>query len=359
MYSTFTDFYDEMESGKTLCVMPVPRLILEDVTKGLCGCNLYPANTLNIEELRIVSHPAWEWGEINRKGGSDDLEWSKSASTQISYKDYSQHALIAFTFDMDFKQLFKQSHDDLKVQLQQLSERAEQAMDLIRLDYCRMDLPETLPGRVGTLGHDNPYTTALFYTHHDHESYILGAEVITHQITSGLGLQFDGGLDYRTVSSGGAGNIARRGLTMMTEAMEANNLTSKFVQCISTLEFLAFPDGFEKMQKVKGQIAVHLAGDVKRYNKILEEFKGLTSKKNTAGEQIGLRTNIIHNGKRFEDLVPIKSQQNEIFRQLQGYIGAVVHNLIDMSDDDWDAVEKFREGPQKRIRDKIGAWLNS
>lgn len=341
-------FHDELLTGMKLCVMPVPRLLLHSFIPYLDGCILYPAGELDLKELRIVSYPEWEWQELERKGYGD-LEWSKTASTRISYEDYEKVALIAFPIELDFGELLGGTHEDHKALLLKVSERAGQAMDLIRLNYCRMDLPNTLPGLPGSFENDIPYTSALFYNIADHESYIIVAEIMTHKITTGLGLELDDYHGEPSVGGGETGNIARHALRMMSTAMEANSPTAKFVQCMTILEFLAFPDRFEGMQKVKGQIAAHVARDKKSYHQVCETIRSLSDKKDDSGKQIGLRTCIIHNGSRLEQLRPSKQKQEQLFRQLQSYIGATIQSLIAQSDQSWETVLQFREERRRQF----------
>jgi len=56
-------------------------------------------------------------------------------------------------------------------------------MDIIRYDFCRMDLPDTQPGVVGTWnGSDSgSYEGALLYDPDNHESYTIASDVLTSQ----------------------------------------------------------------------------------------------------------------------------------------------------------------------------------
>jgi hypothetical protein len=342
MESALSDFASELESGQKLCIMPVPRLCLHAPSKRISDCNLYPAGMLDLDELRIVSYPAYEFAEAKRKGYGD-LAWIQSGATQIVPNDFRDCALVAFTALIDFPALFSGTHAYHKDVLREMSEYAERAMDLVRFNYCRLDLPDTLPGRVGTFGSDSPFSGALFYTMQDHEGYILGAELVTHRVSGGLGLELDRDAGPISIGRGEVGNIARRGLSLLSTAMEANSLTAKFTQCFFTLEFLAFPYDVKKMEVVKGQIATHLARDKAHYHAICEQLRSWTHCLDADERQIGLRTNMVHLGERFESLVPNHIDQTRIFQKLQQYIGKTIHDLIGMSDQDWRAVRVFRE----------------
>jgi len=348
-FSAFDDFLDNLERGARLCVMPVPRLVLDEKIDALEGFVFYPTSVLDLEELRIVSVPANEFTKTMAQGEAvvqvegRDLEWFKSASTQLTVEDFQKHALVAFTFPLNWKIFLSSDHAYRCELLREMSEHAETAMDLLRFDFCRLHLPDTLPGRAGTFGFESPYSGALFYTLEDHESYIVGGQIVTHHLVAGLGLEISCSPGTIRIGTAETGNVARRGLELYSAAMESNNLTSKFVQCMSLLEFLAFPDDYRSMKKVKRKIAAHVADTHLAYQSILDDIERLTNFKDEHGRQTGLRTCIVHHGERFENLVPDKLNQTVIFERLERYIGKTLFDLIELSDQPWQAVEDFRK----------------
>lgn len=347
-FSAFTDFINDLKRGARLCIMPVPRLELDDKIDVIEGFVFYPASTLDLEELRVVWVPADEFAKTMERGNGvvqaegSDLEWLKCAASQISLDYFRKYALIVFTTPVDWERFLSGDHAYHCNLLREMSEHAETALDLLRFDFCRLHLPDTLPGRAGTFDFDSPYTGALFYTLEDHESYVVGGQVVTHHLVAGLGLEISTLPATTHIGRGEAGNIARRGLSLYSAAMESNSLTSKFVQCMSLLEFLANPDDYMQMKKVKREIAAHVAGTAEEYQAILDDVERLTSFKDGRGRQIGLRTSIVHQGSRFETLVPEKRDQDAIFNRLERYIGKTIFDLIALSDDSWDAVVAFR-----------------
>ena len=349
-FSAFDDFVDELKGGARLCVMPVPRLVLDHKIDALKGFVFYPASTLDLEELRIVWVPGDEFARIMAKGEDtvhvegSDLEWFKSASTRLTVEHFQKHALVAFTSPVNWEVFLSGDHTYHCDLLREMSEHAETAMDLLRFDFCRLHLPDTLPGRAGTFDFESPFSGALFYTLEDHESYIVGGQIVTHHLVAGLGLEISAYTGTRQIGKAETGNVVRRGLELYSAAMESNSLTSKFVQCMSLLEFLAFPDDYMQMKKVKREIAAHVAGSPLEYQAILDDIEQLTSFKDGDGRQIGLRTCIVHHGSRFETLVPDKRDQEAIFERLEKYIGKTLSDLITLSDQPWQAVEAFRIG---------------
>jgi hypothetical protein len=348
-FSAFTDFIDDLKRGVRLCVMPVPRLELDDKLDAIEGFVFYPASTLDLEELRVAWVPADEFARTMERGNGviqaegSDLEWFKCAASQISLDYFQKYALITFTTLVNWELFLSGDHAYHCDLLREMSEHAETALDLLRFDFCRLHLPDTLPGRAGTFDFDSPYTGALIYTLEDHESYIVGGQVITHHLVAGLGLEISTLPETTHIGRGESGNVARRGLSLYSAAMESNSLTAKFIQCMSLLDFLAYPDDYVPMKRAKREIAAHVANSTKEYQAVLDDVERLTHFKDGEDRQIGLRTCLVHHGTRFEDLVPEKHDQDAIFKRLERYIGKTVSDLIALSDEPWSAVQTFRD----------------
>lgn len=339
-------FLEELQSGQHLCVMPIPRLELADEIPDVDGVTLFPAGMVDFDELRIVSYPKLEFdrkwpneaGILSLEG--HDLGWFKSATTLLTPDDFSEHALAAFTHPVHWGKFLDGDHDFHLSLLRECSERVERAMDLVRFDFCRLHLPETLPGRAGTFGLGNPFSGGLFYTLNDHESYIVGGQIVTHLLASGIGLEVSVPPSHADVGNGETGNIARVGLSMFSAAMESNSLSSKFIQCMSLLDYLAFPNRFAKMEEAKREIAAHVTADKAEQKAILDDVRSMTSLK-VDGMETGIRTNIVHLGKRFEDIV-LEPDRNAIFHRLERYIGITLNDLIRFSNEPWEAVIAYR-----------------
>ncbi|TOQ20928.1 hypothetical protein, partial [Vibrio parahaemolyticus] len=77
--------------------------------------------------------------------------------------------------------------------------------------------------------------------------------------------------------------------------------------------------------------------------KILDRFEYLTGKiDEDTGEQIGLRTRIVHIGARFEDLVNLASERRDLFDELDLYIRIMINDMIEFSHISFDDYEKLR-----------------
>ena len=304
------DFLPQLEAGGILCLLPVPRVEIEREIGLIGGYRLYPRGKIDMNGLRIVSSPQSEAEEMQTKFehdghfNSSQLSWKQSAMTGVAPSDFDKHALIVFASDMDMDMLFEGNHEDHRRLIADHAYDAERAMDTVRFDFCRMDLPATLPGRVGTLGIGSSFSTELFYSLGDHESYILGCENVTHLISCGLGLEFECSPSIQNIGNGEVGHIVRRALAMFSEALESNSETDKFVRAMSTMEFIAGGGEYLNMKKAKTNIGAHCASDKTDYLSICERFRRLTSiSEEGTGLQLGYRTLIVHMGKRLEQII--------------------------------------------------------
>lgn len=66
---------------------------------------------------------------------------------------------------------------------------------------------------------------------------------------------------------------------------------------MTLIEFLANPDEYRNWKKLKSDIVCHIARDETDYHHLLRRFEELTSIKDSAGNQKGLRTLVVHHGR--------------------------------------------------------------
>lgn len=341
-YNILDDFSD-FENGRKLCILPIPRLITENKIK-YNGTVIYPADSLDFSKIRLVSTPEYEWQEIERRG-HDDSEWFKSAITQVSLNDWKGHALVAFYMDIDWKRFLTGAHEYHKSLILEASEIAESTLDIVRLKFCNLQYPEKLPGKAGTLTPEKGiFATAIFFSNNaDCESYMTAGQVFTHYISIGLGLELTGN-SLPPIKNGEVGHIARQALKLQTLAMENNTNSGKFVSAMSVLDFLANPNKYEKGETIRETIALHIAKDTEQYCEISEKLKSFLG-----GTEPKIRTQIVHEGKRLEEILQNNEEIKEVFTILDHYIGFIIEDLINHSDKEWEYVESIRKDKKERL----------
>lgn len=99
-----------------------------------------------------------------------------------------------------------------------------------------------------------------------------------------------------------------------------------------------------KFEDVKKEISCHVAKNQQSYKKLLDRFYELTGQKDEiTGEFIGLRTKIIHLGYRLEDIITDQKEIAKLFRELNGYIGKVLSDMINNSNMTWQEFINYRD----------------
>ena len=167
---------------------------------------------------------------------------------------------------------------------------------------------------------------------------IVAGAAFTHCITQGLGMMLAQYEWDRLPRDGEVGQIVHRGLRMYAEILEASNQTSKFVQAMSLMEFLAYPDQFEKFEEVKKIIARYSAKmQTPEYHRLLNRFKELTGLEQTSTDpatgkvtrkHLGYRTRIVHLGVRLEQILPHRTERAALFTELQSYLRPIFDDMI-------------------------------
>lgn len=352
-----TFFSIDLMKGKKLCLLPMARMRADEPVWLAEKLIFYPANSIVPSKLRVVWEPKHELDMFYARNHAvhpgfaeaegNELHWLKSAAKQVTADELFQGGLLAFPFDMDWALfLTPESHEFHLNLISRAAAHAEKLLNLIRFDYCRIDLPETLPERAGLL-ENKQFSAALFYTLQDNESYIIAGDVIRQSFVTGLGLEVDG-IAVQSISSGEVGNIASHALQMHTDALEAPTDTAKFINLINLIDYLAQPSDYLTMVKAKGQIARHVAKSPAEYQRIIEDFKYLTSLKDDKSKNIGLRHNIIHMGRRLEDILDT-SERRDVLIRMNRYAGMVIKDLLDLSEYTWLEVEQLREAYGKAL----------
>lgn len=354
MISLVSRFANDLNSGKYLVVMPISRFVIEREF-NIGSYYFFPSEQVDINELRIVPNKELSQYEELQVFEGQDLREISSSITGISKDIFCTNTLVAFTTKLDWNNFLLWNHkDDIKL-ISRLSQQAESSMDLIRFYFCRMDLPDTLPGSVGTWDGSNGFSGALLYTLEDNESYIVAGSCLTHHVVKGIGLELDNN-QILSIERFGAiskleevGLVVRTGLSLFTGVLEANTNTAKFIRAMNLFEYLAYPDDFKKFEKVKKEIACHVAKNRQQYEKISSRFLQLTGGKDDKGLYTGYRTRIMHLGETFEEIFD-EEETIKLFTELHLYLGNVIEDMINHAHYSWAEFINYRE----TLKSKLG-----
>ncbi len=163
----------------------------------------------------------------------------------------------------------------------------------------------------------------------------IGGDVFSHIVTRGLGLALDYVEPNRFIPQGGVGTVISRALTLYASILENNSPSSKFVQCMSLLEFLAYPDRYCNFKKVKPILLRYLSQSKSDHEQLSKRLEQFTHLEDHLGTECGYRTRIVHLGDRLERILPAIDERNSLFKELDKYIHRIIDHMIDHANLDW------------------------
>lgn len=335
-----------------LIFMPISRVHVESVY-SIGDVRVVPPGVIDLDSFRPVPNKTLpKSGPCVASFSGQDLREVATSVTGFDCNVLDAMPLVVFTAKIDWDEFLGQDHKSDIQLLRRLSAIAERTFDLVRLNFCRFDLPETLPGNVGSWTGSEAFLGAMIYTLSDHESYLIAGEAANCSIiVKGLGLELDIDLPGQQLlpGDGEVANIARHGLSLFSDVMIANSDTIKFGRAMTLLEFLASPDKYGAWKDLKGNIICHCAKSKDEYHSLSNRFKQLTSFKDVNGDQIGIRTLVVHHGRFLEDIIPKACERKSLFGELQGFAAHVLEDMLANSEMSWDSFQQFRLDKKKSL----------
>ncbi|MCQ0166078.1 hypothetical protein DN388_03835 [Pseudomonas sp. S12(2018)] len=203
--------------------------------------------------------------------------------------------------------------------------------DFINYLGCRLEhlASETKPALPGQLTSKSMMSAAVLVKSDAMDSVLLAGAAFSQINTKGLGLDLRQPEWDQFPKDGEVGKIVTHALSLYAQMLQTQSATSRFVQALSLIEFLVYPDDYEKFTKVKTVVSRYMADGLEARKRVLDRFEILTSKTDkVTREQLGLRTRIVHIGARLEQLVKSRSERQELFAELDGYIRTMIDHMI-------------------------------
>lgn len=325
-YSLYDDYRNEFNTP--IAIIPIKGFDINQ-KYSIEKINIYPKGSINEKELTQCN-----------------FDFSFEEIRTIFFDS----VLITFPIRYDNNNMNKMCipHLDEKSKLMKsVLDKTEDIMNIFRYIYSNFDKTSNLPQRSGYI--EGTLSGFLMCNLNDKMSNYISEKYHVSNITIGNGLTVDvctmkDKLDIYFSplknSSNEVGNIMKHAFRMYSSILYMPTATNKFMQAMSLIEYLANPFEYEKMQKVKTKIIPFSCDCKKAYHDMCERFKYLTADKDEGGNQIGLRTSIVHNGKNLEDLICEGYEIDLLLRELQMYICNFINNTIQLYDKYWNVVEE-------------------
>lgn len=320
------DDYSEVES---IAIIPVKDFDISEKYQ-VNEISIYPPNSIKEKEL------------AGSKTNFNFLDFSE---------DFFGFSLIVFPIKVHKQTPFSNFSPQEKNSLLNIHlSKADDVMSIFKYIFCNLDNTSLLMQRAGFI--NNTYSGMLiYYPSFGISDFLIEKYRINNEfISKGLAVNIKVNkvlLDkYMVIMADDCeetGNIARHALRLYSNIIESTNLTNKYTQSLSLIEYLANPFKFEKMQTLKGHILSFTAKSKKEYHELSERFKLLTGLKNDKGEEIGLRTSIIHNGMVLEQLLDKPYEGKLLIKELQTYICNYLEVCFANYDSGWSTLLNLRE----------------
>jgi hypothetical protein len=173
--------------GKQLCLLPVSHTDPVVPVAVSETAILYPKRWLTPSDLRLVSSPASEAAEIARRLAALGVAglpthkgaqaWLAGAITGFCAREFFARALLAFPVETDWDAFLEPESYLTHLQLMdEAIQRGKAHLDGMDPFQRRLYLPQVKHARLGYIP-GSTFSARLFYTPHDHESYIVGGRL--------------------------------------------------------------------------------------------------------------------------------------------------------------------------------------
>lgn len=315
-----------------IAILPISRCLVEEAVE-IC-------NTLTI-------FPPGEWEGLhllNEPVSISGLAAFSSSVSGFSIEVIEQNALVVYRNDLKPSRKMGLSHPDDLFVLRQVVAECELLLDVARFDMCQLDLPETLFGRVGTWPGSDGTSGCVFFDEETTGSQFVGGRYLVSTFTAGIGLDFFGYRPSYQHRFDEIGSVIKQSLVILRHALEASDITSKYLHCVRLFEVLADPFQLEKSNKwehVRTKLCSHLATDKVGYLQISERFKYFGNV--GFGGERGLRERVIHHGELLENILLSEMDIKLLFREIQKYIHKVLSDVMKFDGTSWQQVCEWRE----------------
>lgn len=309
--------------GSHLAILPLSRLVADRSIFLPWGIMIYPQGRLDLKSIKI-----------------DNKQLTKAAYSQVGasgvrLRELEKYPLLVIPIRFSWESILQVDHRAHMEMIASVSEMVDGlCFDFINYKGCRLEhlSSETKPASPGQLMSNRMMSAMLLVKSSEMDSILLAGAAFTHTLTKGLGLDLRQPEWDQFPADGAVGRSAARALSLYSQMLQAQSATSKFVQAMSLIEFLAFPQDYQSFKKVKTVVSRYMTDCLGERKRILDRFEELTSKTDqTTKEQIGLRTRIVHIGSRLEQLVKDRRDRERLFGELDGYIRMMIDHMIEYS----------------------------
>lgn len=298
-------------------IVPIDNFTI-DKKFVLNGHYFFPAGDLDFSEMeleRTVEGSQLDSGIVYSGLSLRDLN---NMATGLNIDSMSNMTLVLTQVDWPNEGYYGNLREDDETLILKACEQVDRLFDLIRVNYCRVDVPVTNPGLPGLLS--NGYSGVILIDPQNSSHYrIAGSRFYGLSMVNGLGLELDSDQiddlcndnDFSILldtSGSYAFVLCKIAVRRLSEAMYIPSINSRFIYLMTTLETIASQE-YMGFSEVKPKILPFIANTKHEYHVMSQELKVFSKE---------IRTEIIHNGKNLTDIR--QGYYNKMLLQLQSYI---------------------------------------
>lgn len=313
--------------------------------------NFLPANEYEISSLRQKSlelpHIFIEDNIEAYEFTGESLRDLGSVLTGIHLEDIWNMTVAVIELDHGSMSYYLNSKDEDEMMLMEACNRIEQVMDIVRVNFCRMDNSLMNPGIAGLLS--TGYSGMILISPDEENEYrIIGNRFYSLTMVNGIGLDLDEQQidillqsDFSNMLMDEEPNaikkLSKLALRRLSEAMYIPHIDSKFIYLMTTIDTLASRE-YLNFKGVKSKIVPFIVKSKVEYHALCEELRGYSE---------GIRTEIVHNGKLIAD---VSTEYKKILLRLQFIIVRYVLALNNSECSTEEELEELRLLKMKELK---------
>lgn len=288
--------------------------------------------TDNIEAYEFTGESLRDLGSILTGIHIEDVWNMTVAVTEINWTDSSYYA--------------NQKNDD-ELMLLESCEKVDRVLDIVRVNFSRMDNPLMNPGIPGLL--NTGYSgMVIFSPEIENEYRIIGHRLYGLTMVNGIGLDLDSQQIDSLINDEFAYfldssidnyvfNLSKLALKRLSEAMYIPMIDSKFIYLMTTIESIASPE-YVQFKKAKSRIIPFLVSTKKQYHLLSNRLKVLSEE---------IRTEVVHNGKSITEIR--KHEYKKILWELQSIIARLILAFKHSNCKTEEEMDEYRENKIKNL----------
>ena len=216
----------------------------------------------------------------------------------IDESDFCQYTTMVFSIQSNSFKLRGPTRVDDEMLLQSILDTADHLLDGIRIDYCRLDLPQMCIGSAGYVSGKNKNTAFVFDANAD-DGRIIAREPDSPIAMPGIGLDFESigpsfvdSLIVNTFPPDSLGVRLKRLLRVYASVLCSATVESRILTLVFYLDGILTPENSNSGQ-FKKYIAVSVTNNTSAFQSEYDKFKAFYR---------DVRNPLVHHGKSYGDL---------------------------------------------------------